>query len=110
VARLKKPPIVLFDRILDAMELTRDEAGILVPQEPMYLDWSEREGAGVSKYGPKYAMPDIWKCRDHPDWQGEDVPVPVEVRGPKPPWWRDGDEESIQLHGLRHGWSVEAPR
>ena len=96
------------------MELTRDEQGWLVPQEPMYLSYSERDTVGAKLYGPQYPQPDLWECREHPDWQGEDWPesriAEMEARGdladapggPRGQWER----ESIQVHAHLHGFTV----
>ena len=96
------------------MELTRGDDGQLVPIEPLCLWWSERDSPSAIRHGPYYAQPDIWQCRDHPDWRGEDIPesqiADWESRGEfkdypggAPRFW---EEESIQAHALVHGFSI----
>jgi hypothetical protein len=95
--------------------LIRDQEGQLVPGEPLYVWWSERDSPGAKKFGPQYAQPDIWRCREHPDWQGEDIPESrVAV------WSERGDfpdkteaerrafreQESIQAHATLDGLIV----
>jgi hypothetical protein len=98
------------------MHLSRDAAGWLIPQEPFYVWLSDRESPTAKRLGAGYApAPDLWKCRDHPDWQGEDFPEDwiskTESRGgfsdyPGGPraFWKD---ESIQAHAEIHEATVE---
>lgn len=88
------------------MGVTRDVDGFLIPQEPMYLFWTERDTESAKKYGPSYPQPDIWACREHPDWNGEDVPTYPSIPDDFP---LGEDEEPIQAHAARHGLSVEPP-
>jgi hypothetical protein len=87
--------------------ITRDEDGRLVEHEPIWLYWR----------GPHNADVDVWRCRDHLEWQGEDIPedvIPVwELRDE----WRNypgglrklWEEESVQAHAPLHNLTVQAP-
>jgi hypothetical protein len=97
------------------IQLSRDSEGQLVPEEPMYIWFSERDSPSATEYGPQYAQPDIWKCRDHPDWQGEDAPesqvavwsergdFPDMTDAQRREFW---EQESIQAHATLHGFTV----
>ena len=100
------------------IELTRDHEGQLVPAEPMYVWWSERDTPSAKKYGPRYPQPDIWQCRDHPDWQGEDVPLSLLARFGEPTFYPNKtpaehreiwEQGSIQAHAELHGYPTVEP-
>jgi hypothetical protein len=91
------------------MDLTRDSEGRLIPADPLYLWWTGRDLPGTRRYGPQYPPPDLWRCHEHPEWQGEDIPVawrecadPSDLIDRRKVW----EEESIQAHAALHGFSV----
>jgi hypothetical protein len=77
------------------MDLSHDDQGLLVIQEPIYLWWTGWDRA---------------KGRKHPDWQGEDIPqsriaewdasgeFQERPGGPRAIW----EHESVQAHVLLH--------
>ena len=97
------------------VELSREDEGQLVPVAPMYVWWSERDSPSARKFGPQYAQPDIWACREHSDWQGEDIPesrvavwsergdFPGMTEAERRSIW---ERESIQAHASMHGFEV----
>lgn len=96
-------------------ELTRDDEGHLVPVDPMYISWSERDSPSALKYGPRWAQPDIWLCRDDPGWEGEDIPESLLARFGEPTYYPDKpvaehreiwERDSIQAHAALHGYTT----
>lgn len=84
-----------------------------MPPEPIYLWYTERDNRDLfgRKHPPTYGfMPEIWKCREHPEWQGEDIPeeqvVTWERTGQLAHWpgapralWQS---DSVQAHLAMH--------
>jgi hypothetical protein len=92
------------------MDLSHDDQGLLVIQEPIYLWWTGWDRAKGRKHPASYYMPEIWRCHAHPDWQGEDIPqsriaewdasgeFQERPGGPRAIW----EHESVQAHVLLH--------
>jgi hypothetical protein len=97
------------------MDLPRDDRGLLVTSEPLYLSWTQRENKDMFRRNisrpPNWVFaPETWECREHPDWQGEDLPESLiakwEESGPYADWpggpRRVWEEESVQAHAALH--------
>jgi hypothetical protein len=48
----------------------RDENWDPEPVEPLWIEWSEVPGRGTET---RWGTSDQWRCREHPDWHGEDI-------------------------------------
>jgi hypothetical protein len=100
------------------MELPHDDRGLLITDEPICLWWTEWDLAKGRTRPASYYTPEIWRCREHPDWQGEDLPESRIAEweaigqfrdwpgGPRKVW----EEESVQAHAEMHPRLRDVPQ